>query len=286
MSKTTDKQTATPSKKSERRPQRAVVAAAQSKPHTGAQVIRQVQVVPSPKKQEKPARVGWLGRSVPIDLVSTRQAFRQTLKSVPKAPRQELLVALLTEAKECLPTGQLEAVLSKFRATTSSASEERKRSQLNDRLNARQRKSLPKGLAKTQLSVTSANAEVIARLREQSTERRLEDVHEGRLIPTTKLAELLHVQTQTINAAKQKNRLFSFRIGGRTDYYPAFFADESYQREHLEEISVLLGDLPAASKLDFFTSRKRSLSGDSPLDALKKGLLDEVRNVALSFREI
>ena len=104
------------------------------------------------------------------------------------------------------------------------------------------------------------------------------------LVPSGEFIERLNVTRQALSKAVAAQRLFFVEIGGDR-YFPAFFLDLTYDRHQLEQISKALGELPGASKLQFFRGKKMSLGGLSPLTALAKGKFSEVRNAAAGFAE-
>ena len=61
-------------------------------------------------------------------------------------------------------------------------------------------------------------------------------------------------------------------------YFPAFL-----DRRKLEEVTRLLGELPGWRKWQFFTMPKASLNGLTPLEALKRGMVEEVMEAAEAF---
>lgn len=69
-------------------------------------------------------------------------------------------------------------------------------------------------------------------------------------------------------------------------YFPAFYSHPMYERKHLEAVTKALGDLPGGAKLQFFLTRKGSLGGDTPLQALANGRLTKVKAVAAAFAEV
>ncbi len=69
-------------------------------------------------------------------------------------------------------------------------------------------------------------------------------------------------------------------------YFPAFYADSAYDRKHLEAVTKVLGDLPGGSKLQFFLTRKGSLGGETPLQALAAGRVAKVKDIAAAFAEV
>lgn len=93
-----------------------------------------------------------------------------------------------------------------------------------------------------------------------------------------------NVQRAAISNALRSGRIFAAVGPSGEYYYPAFYTDESLDRRAVEKVSKALGTLPAASKYHFFTSPATSL-GTSPLDALRKGRVDDVVAAASSFAE-
>lgn len=66
-------------------------------------------------------------------------------------------------------------------------------------------------------------------------------------------------------------------------WYPAFYGDPAYDRKHLVAVTKVLGALPGGAKLQFFLTRKGSLGGVTPLQALTAGRLAKVKDVAAAF---
>lgn len=109
-------------------------------------------------------------------------------------------------------------------------------------------------------------------------------VRQGALIPSAEFAASLGVTRQALSKAIAAGRLFYVEIGGDR-YFPTFFADLTYDRHQLEQVSKCLGELAGASKLQFFTTKKASLGGLTPLQALAKGKYSVVLNAAAGFAE-
>jgi hypothetical protein len=109
-------------------------------------------------------------------------------------------------------------------------------------------------------------------------------IQQGALVPSGKFVERLGVTRQALSKAVAAQRLFFVEIGGDR-YFPAFFLDLTYDRHQLEQVSKALGELPGASRLQFFRGKKASLGGLSPLQALAKGEFTVVRNAAAGFAE-
>lgn len=135
--------------------------------------------------------------------------------------------------------------------------------------------------AKPQVSTEDFMAGLI----EQEKSQREKDIASKRLISGAEMRERLGVSPQALSAALKAKRMFVLTGPSGSYYYPSFFADPSYDRPILEKVCRALGDLPSASKWDFFTTPKISLGNKSPLDAIAKGKLDAVLIAAAGFLE-
>jgi hypothetical protein len=109
-------------------------------------------------------------------------------------------------------------------------------------------------------------------------------VNDGVLVEPAAFAEGLHITRQALSKALSAQRVFYVEVGGHR-YYPSFFADPRYERRQLETVSKALGELPGASKLQFFLTKKASLEGMTPLEALVQGRYSRVRTAAQGFAE-
>ena len=107
-------------------------------------------------------------------------------------------------------------------------------------------------------------------------------IYKGILIKAEELMDQLGWTRQALSKARQARRVFSVEVKGRT-YYPAFFADPQYERRQLEIVSKALGDLPGTSRLQFMLTPKGSLNSLTPLEALAKGKVADVKIAAEGF---
>lgn len=89
---------------------------------------------------------------------------------------------------------------------------------------------------------------------------------------------------QSVSRALAAHRIFSMDVEGQA-YFPTFFADAMYSRKHLAAVTRQLGNLPGAAKLQFFGSRKGSLNGQTPLQALAAGQLETILRLAAAYAE-
>jgi hypothetical protein len=109
-------------------------------------------------------------------------------------------------------------------------------------------------------------------------------VQEKRLIDSTSFVERKNVSRQALSKALKAHRLFYVEVDGQR-YIPSFFLDARLESRQLERVSKTLGELPGPSKLQFFMTRKASLSGKTPIDALADGQYSRVRTAAEGFAE-
>ena len=104
------------------------------------------------------------------------------------------------------------------------------------------------------------------------------------LISSTKFRDESGLSSQALDKALLAKRLFAVELHGR-EYIPGFFLDRRYDRRQMASVCMLLGDLPAGSKLQFFMTPKGSLAGQTPLDALADRKFAAVRRTAQGFAE-
>lgn len=104
-------------------------------------------------------------------------------------------------------------------------------------------------------------------------------VADKKLLTSGDTQKALAVTRQALSAAMKASRMFTVEVDGQT-FYPGFFADGEVDRPVLEKISRALGNLPGWMKWDFFTAVRGSLGGISPLEALRKGKVEEVERLA------
>lgn len=104
------------------------------------------------------------------------------------------------------------------------------------------------------------------------------------LVDPAAFVERRNVTRQALSKALKAHRVFYVEVQGRR-YFPRFFVDPTLERRQVEDVSKALGELPGASKLQFFTTGKGSLAGKTPLEALADGQYSRVRAAAQGFAE-
>lgn len=130
-----------------------------------------------------------------------------------------------------------------------------------------------------------ANAETMATLRREATAALQRRIDHKDLLPPKEFQEALGISRQSINEAVKARRMFALLGPAGEYYYPAFYADVDLHRREVEKVAKVLGHVPAASRYHFFTSKSTYLGSATPLEALKKGRLDDVLIAAAAFGE-
>ena len=130
-----------------------------------------------------------------------------------------------------------------------------------------------------------ANAEVMSRLRREAAAMLQRRIDNKELLPPKEFQQALGISRQAVNDAVKTRRMFGILGPAGEYYYPAFYADGDLHRRDVEKVAKALGVAPAASKYHFFTSKSTYLGAVTPLEALKKGRLDEVMIAAAAFEQ-
>jgi len=134
-------------------------------------------------------------------------------------------------------------------------------------------------------SMPLPNATFMDRFETQELLQRDELAKAGLLIELGQLADEMQVQQQSISRAVKEQRIFSLHGASGQLLYPAFFAAQELDRRQVQKVSRALGDLPGASKWQFFITPKVSLKGKTALEALENGDLESVLIAAAGFLE-
>ncbi len=126
--------------------------------------------------------------------------------------------------------------------------------------------------------------EILAAAYRRAEERARDCVARGELVPLEVLAQRMRTTHESITDSVWAGRLFSVPVGERV-FFPVFFAEPGVARDDLEFVIPGLASREPWSKFMFFTTGKASLGDSTPIDALKRGMRDCVRRMALAFNE-
>jgi hypothetical protein len=130
-----------------------------------------------------------------------------------------------------------------------------------------------------------ANAEVMSRLRRESAAALQRRIDSKDLLSPKEFQDALGISRQSVNEAVKARRMFALLGPSGENYYPAFYADSELNRREVEKVSKVLGGVPSASRYHFFTSKSMFLGTLTPLQALKKGRLEDVLIAATAYKE-
>ena len=107
----------------------------------------------------------------------------------------------------------------------------------------------------------------------------------GELVDIATLAALLGWSVESVAAAEKQGRLFSIEADG-IRYFPRFFADAGVDHRAVELVFRLLAPLGSWSAYHFLMSRKVSLRGATPLEALREGRFEDVERAVWGHLEM
>ena len=109
-----------------------------------------------------------------------------------------------------------------------------------------------------------------------------EYVRRGELLPIGILADFMGTTVESLAESVAARRLFSVPVGDKS-YLPSFYCEPGVAREYLELIIPWLKPYAPWTKFVFFTSRKISLGGSTPVQALRRGDFPSVLRVVRCF---
>lgn len=104
----------------------------------------------------------------------------------------------------------------------------------------------------------------------------LERIARKELITEDEFRKKAGVSRKWIAEAVKADRLFFMRSPSGENFYPSFYGDPAYERQSLELICEKLGRRPGSSKFHFFTRKSICLDVQTPLEALKDGMLTKI----------
>ena len=112
----------------------------------------------------------------------------------------------------------------------------------------------------------------------------LDFLRHGSLISATTFCEKAGLSSQAFEKALLAKRVFAVAFRCEVSI-PDFFLDRRYDRRQMATVCKIMGDLLGGSKLQFFTTPKGSIGGQTPLEALADRKFAAVRRTAQGFAE-
>lgn len=125
-------------------------------------------------------------------------------------------------------------------------------------------------------------AALMAEFRRGSAAALARRIESKELLTREELVERLGGNRRWVTSALKGGRLFSVQAPSGVDYFPAFYADPSIDRQALGRVAKVLSSVPGASKYHFFVSKSFTL-GMTPLEALANGRVKDVLTTAAGF---
>jgi hypothetical protein len=132
--------------------------------------------------------------------------------------------------------------------------------------------------------LVSDDALVAAKLRGLKLRQQMLETSGGSLT-SEQVAEVLGISRQAVDKRRSASQLLALTQGRRGYRYPSFQFDEGKTLKGLEEVLGNLRALDPWMQLNFFTSSHERLGGKTPIQALHKDLLEEVKSLASGYGE-
>jgi hypothetical protein len=132
--------------------------------------------------------------------------------------------------------------------------------------------------------LTSDDPLVAAKLRGLNLRRQMLKTAGGALT-SEKVAEVLNISRQAVDKRRASNQLLALTQGKRGYSYPSFQFEEGKTLKGLEDVLGKLNALDPWMQLNFFTRPNERLGGNTPIEALQEGKVDDVASVASGYGE-
>lgn len=107
----------------------------------------------------------------------------------------------------------------------------------------------------------------------------------GGALSSEKVAEVLQISRQAVDKRRAANQLLALTQGRRGYSYPSFQFEDGKTLPGIELILTELSAIDPWMQLRFFTSPHERLAGKTPLEALRKGRVNDVISVASGYGE-
>ena len=107
----------------------------------------------------------------------------------------------------------------------------------------------------------------------------------GGALTSERVAEILGISRQAVDKRRSSNQLLALTQGKRGYSYPSFQFDDGKTVTGLEEVLGELKALDPWMQMVFFTSPHERLGGETPMERLQKGSIEDVKSVAVEYGE-
>lgn len=108
---------------------------------------------------------------------------------------------------------------------------------------------------------------------------------EGGVLTASEMASRLHITRQAVDKRRRAGKLLAVELGRRRWLYPAWQVGDGQVLPGLEEVLSDLSEHDRWIQLGFFLSGDYRLGEKTPLDALRRGRLPDVRMAARAYGE-
>lgn len=109
---------------------------------------------------------------------------------------------------------------------------------------------------------------------------------EGGSLPVGEVASQCGISTQAVNKRRESGTILGVRLGRRDYFYPAWqFEKDGTVLRGLSDVLACIPIDDPWMRLSFFLTEDARLEGRTPLQALREGDIESVKNAARSFGE-
>jgi hypothetical protein len=123
-----------------------------------------------------------------------------------------------------------------------------------------------------------------AKIRGLKRKRQMLEIAGGAL-SSGQVAEVLSISRQAVDKRRSSNQLLALTQGRRGYSYPSFQFDDGKTIRGLEQVLSQLKALDPWMQMVFFTAPNERLDGNTPIEGLQKGLIEEVAHAASGYGE-
>lgn len=102
----------------------------------------------------------------------------------------------------------------------------------------------------------------------------------GGVYTAEQIAEVLGISRQAVDNRRKRGKLLAVTLGRRGNFYPIWQTHEGRALEGLAVVLAELHDHDPWSQLAFMLNPNTWLDDETPLEALRRGLVDQVRDAA------
>lgn len=107
----------------------------------------------------------------------------------------------------------------------------------------------------------------------------------GGVYTAEQMAVVLGISRQAVDNRRKRSKLLAVTLGRRGNFYPTWQIHEGRVLEGLAVVLAELHDRDPWTQLAFMLNPNTWLDDETPLEVLRRGLVDQVRDAASAYGE-